>query len=100
MNKSIQKGVSMIDPDTVHLSPDTSFGKNVVIEPFVIIGPKVKIGNGVVIRSFSHLEGTGHKNNVVIGPYARIRPGTILENDSKVGNFVEIKIQKLIKFQN
>ncbi len=79
--KAFKKGVSMIDPDTVYLSPDTSFGKNVVIEPFVIIGPKVKIGNGVVIRSFSHLEGSVIKNNVVIGPYARIRPGTILEND-------------------
>ena len=95
--KAFKKGVSMIDPETVHLSPDTSFGKNVVIEPFVIIGPKVKIGNGVVIRSFSHLEGSVIKNNVVIGPYARIRPGTILENNSKVGNFVEIKNSKVNK---
>ena len=52
--KALKKGVSMTDPDTVYLSQDTSFGKNVVIEPFVVIGPKVKIGNDVVIRSFSH----------------------------------------------
>ena len=66
-------------------------GKNVTIEPYVVIGPKVKIGNNVIIKSFSHLEGCIIENKVEIGPYARIRPKTTLKEGSKVGNFVEIK---------
>jgi len=90
-NKFIKSGVKMIGPETIFFSQDTKIGKNVVIEPYVVIGPKVKIGNNVNINSFSHLENCKIENKVDIGPYARIRPGTILKEGSKVGNFVEIK---------
>jgi len=89
--KAMKGGVQMIAPETVFLSKDTTFGKNVKIEPYVVIASKVKIGNDVVIHSFSHIEGAIIKNKVSIGPYARIRPGTVLENNSKIGNFVETK---------
>ena len=81
----------MIGPETVFFSKDTKIGNNVTIEPYVIIGSKVKIGNNVIIKSFSHLESCKIENKVEIGPYARIRPNTILKEGSKVGNFVEIK---------
>ena len=84
-------GVKMIDPETIFFSKDTKIGKNVIIEPYVVIGQKVKIGNNVTIKSFSHLENCKIENKVDIGPYARIRPGAVLKNGSKVGNFVEIK---------
>jgi|TARA_B110000438_G_scaffold276702_1_gene298705 bifunctional UDP-N-acetylglucosamine pyrophosphorylase / glucosamine-1-phosphate N-acetyltransferase len=90
-NKFIKSGVKMIGPETIFFSEDTKIGKNVVIEPYVVIGPKVKIGNNVKINSFSHLENCKIKDKVNLGPYARIRPGTILKEGSKVGNFVEIK---------
>ena len=90
-NKFIKKGVKMIAPETVFFSNDTKIGKKVVIEPYVVFGPKVKIGNNVTIKSFSHLENCRIENKVDIGPYARIRPGVILKEGSKVGNFVEIK---------
>ncbi len=90
-NKFLKKGVKMIAPDTVFFSNDTSIGKNVVIEPYVVISKNVKIGNNVIISSFSHLEGVKIKNKVKIGPYARIRPGVIINSGSKIGNFVEIK---------
>ena len=89
--KAMKGGVQMIAPETVFLSKDTTFGKNVKIEPYVVIASKVKIGNDVVIHSFSHIEGAIIKNKVSIGPYARIRPGTVLDNNSKIGNFVETK---------
>jgi bifunctional UDP-N-acetylglucosamine pyrophosphorylase/glucosamine-1-phosphate N-acetyltransferase len=81
----------MIGPETIYFSKDTKIGKNVVIEPYVVFGSKVKIGDNVTIKSFSHLESCRVENKVDIGPYARIRPGTILKEGSKVGNFVEIK---------
>ena len=81
----------MIGPETIYFSKDTKIGKNVIIEPYVVFGSKVKIGNNVIIKSFSHLENCRIENKVDIGPYARIRPGTILKEGSKVGNFVEIK---------
>ena len=90
-NKFIKKGVKMIAPDTVFFSYDTKIGKNVVIEPYVVISKRVKIGNNVNISSFSHLEGVTIDNNVNMGPYARIRPGVIIKSGSKIGNFVEIK---------
>ena len=89
--KFIKSGVKMIGPETIFFSKDTKIGKNVIIEPFVVIGSKVKIGNNVIIKSFSHLETCKIENKVEIGPYARIRPNTILKEGSKVGNFVEIK---------
>ena len=95
--KFIKQGVKFVDPSTVYLSSDTKIGKNVKIEPFVVIGKKVTIGNNVIIKSFSHLEDTKIKNKVEVGPYARLRPGSILEDNSKVGNFVEIKKSKIGK---
>ena len=89
--KFIKKGVKMIAPDTVFFSKDTKIGKNVSIEPFVVIGKKVKIYNNVIIHSFTHLENTKIENNVSVGPYARLRPGSVLKSGSRVGNFVEVK---------
>tara|TARA_B100000886_G_scaffold119647_1_gene80410 strand:- start:347 stop:970 length:624 start_codon:yes stop_codon:yes gene_type:complete len=89
--KFLKSGVKMSGPDTIFFSNDTKIGKSVIIEPYVVIGSKVKIGNNVVIKSFSHLENCKIENSVEIGPYARIRPGTTLKKGSKVGNFVEIK---------
>tara|TARA_B100001123_G_C15091289_1_gene939757 strand:+ start:14 stop:631 length:618 start_codon:yes stop_codon:yes gene_type:complete len=90
-NKFKNSGVKMTGPETVFFSKDTKIGKNVTIEPYVVIAAKVRIGNNVRINSFSHLENCKILNNVNIGPYARIRPGTILQDGSRVGNFVEIK---------
>ena len=90
-NKFLKKGVKMISPETIFFSKDTSIGKNVTIEPYVVILEKVSIKNNVRICSFSHLENVKVENNVSIGPYARIRPGTTLKSGSKIGNFVEIK---------
>ena len=87
----------MIAPETVFFSKYTKIGKNVIIDPYVVIKDKVKIQNNVKIFSFSHLENVKIENNVRIGPYARIRPGTILKSGSKVGNFVEIKKSKIGK---
>ena len=81
----------MIGPETIFFSKDTKVGKNVTINPYVVIGPKVKIGNNVIINSFSHLEDCKIKSKVEVGPYARLRPGTILEEGSRIGNFVEVK---------
>ena len=67
-NKALLKGVNLIAPETIFLSSDTSFGKNVTIEPYVVFGPKVKIGDNTYIKSFSHLEGTKIEKNVVVGP--------------------------------
>ena len=95
--KFLKSGVKMIGPETIFFSRDTRIGKNVTIEPYVVIGLKVKIGNNVTIKSFSHLEKCKIENKVNIGPYARIRPGTILKEGSKIGNFVEIKKSTLGK---
>ena len=89
--KFLKVGVKMTGPETIFFSKDTKIGKNVIIEPYVVIGQKVKIGNNVTIKSFSHLENCKIENKVDIGPYARIRPGVVLKSGSKIGNFVEIK---------
>ena len=96
-NKFIKSGVKMIGPETIFFSEDTKIGKNVIIDPYVVIGRKVKIGNNVRIHSFCHLEGSKIENNVNLGPYARLRPGTVLQIGSKVGNFVEVKKSKIGK---
>ena len=93
--KALNNGVELVAPETIFLSKDTTFGKNVKIEPYVVIGSKVKIGNNVTIKSFSHLEGARLEKNVTIGPYTRIRPGSHLLPGSKVGNFVETKNSKI-----
>ena len=89
--KFLIKGVKMIAPETVFFSEDTKIGKNVVIEPYVVISKNVKIGNNVNILSFSHMEGVKIENDVNVGPYARIRPGAIIKSGSQIGNFVEVK---------
>ena len=90
-NKALSKGVNLIAPETIFLSNDTIFGKNVTVEPYVVIGEKVKIGNNSHIKSFTHIEGTKIEKNVIVGPYARLRAGTILKSNTKIGNFVETK---------
>jgi UDP-N-acetylglucosamine diphosphorylase/glucosamine-1-phosphate N-acetyltransferase len=90
-NKFLKSGVKMKGPETIFFSEDTKIGKNVTIEPYVVIGKNVKIGNSVIIKSFSHLESCKIESKVEIGPYARIRPNTVLKEGSKIGNFVEIK---------
>ena len=94
-NKALLKGVNLLAPETIFLSTDTSFGKNVTLEPYVVIGTNVRIGSNVLIKSFSYIEGAKIENNVMIGPYARIRMGTFLKSGSKIGNFVETKKSKI-----
>jgi len=96
-NKFIKSGVKMTCSETIFFSEDTKIGKNVIIDPYVVIGRKVKIGNNVRIHSFCHLEDSKIENNVNLGPYARLRPGTVLQIGSKVGNFVEVKKSKIGK---
>ena len=95
--KFMKNGVKMLAPETVYFSKDTKIGKNVTIEPYVVLGEKVKIQNNSKIKSFSHLENVKIENNVEIGPFARLRPGTVLKSGSRVGNFVEIKKSNLGK---
>ena len=90
-NKFLKEGVKMLGAETIFFSKDTEIGQDVLIEPYVVFGPKVKIGNNVTIKSFSHLEGCKIENKVEVGPYARIRPDTHLKEGSKIGNFVEVK---------
>ena len=90
-NKFLKKGVKMISPETIFFSKQTKIGKNVTIEPYVVLSEKVIVGNNVKIYSFSHLENVKIENSVSVGPFARLRPGTLLKSGSKVGNFVEIK---------
>ena len=95
--KFIKRGVKMTAPETVFFSKDTKIGKNVIIEPYVVIGKKVRIENNVKILAFSHLEGPTVGSSSIVGPFARLSPGTKIENNSKVGNFVEIKKSTLKK---
>tara|TARA_B100001248_G_scaffold153893_1_gene115762 strand:- start:1400 stop:2020 length:621 start_codon:yes stop_codon:yes gene_type:complete len=89
--KFLKKGIKMLAPETIFFSKETTIGKNVTIEPYVVFSKKVKIGNNVTVKSFSHLEGVTVEDNVNIGPYARIRPEVRIQKGSKIGNFVEIK---------
>jgi bifunctional UDP-N-acetylglucosamine pyrophosphorylase / glucosamine-1-phosphate N-acetyltransferase len=88
---ALDAGVTLIAPETVHLAADTTFGKDVTIEPYVVIGPGVTIADGAVIHSFSHIVQTTIGKKTSIGPYARLRPGTALGDGVKIGNFVETK---------
>ena len=94
-NKALRRGVNLVAPETIFLSKDTSFGKNVTVEPYVVFGPNVKIGDNTRILSFTHIEGTRIEKNVTVGPYARIRPGSHFLPGSKAGNFVETKNSKI-----
>ena len=94
-NRAMKMGVTLKSPETVFLSNDTKFGKNVTINPYVVIGKKTKIGNNVEILPFTHIENATLESNVIVGPFSRIRPGSLLSKGSRVGNFVEIKKSKL-----
>ncbi len=96
-DKFLKKGVKMISPETIFFSRETKIGKNVSIEPYVVFVGNVVLKNNITIKSFSHLEDVRVENNVSIGPYARLRPGSILDKGSKVGNFVEVKKSKIGK---
>jgi len=92
---ALDAGVTLIAPETVYLAADTTFGKDVTIEPFVVIGPGVSIADGAVIHSFSHIVQASIGKDTSVGPYARLRPGTSLGDGAKIGNFVETKAAKL-----
>jgi len=92
---AMQQGVTMVAPDTVFIAADAVIESDVIIEPHVVIGSGCHIGEGSIIRAFSHLEGTRLGACCIIGPYARLRPGTDAGDGVKVGNFVEIKKTKL-----
>jgi bifunctional UDP-N-acetylglucosamine pyrophosphorylase/glucosamine-1-phosphate N-acetyltransferase len=92
---ALEAGVTMSAPETVYLAADTSFGNDVTIEPFVVIGPGVSIADGAVIHSFSHIVQASIGRNASVGPYARLRPGTLLGDGARIGNFVETKAATL-----
>ncbi|HEX3523561.1 MAG TPA: bifunctional UDP-N-acetylglucosamine diphosphorylase/glucosamine-1-phosphate N-acetyltransferase GlmU [Stellaceae bacterium] len=92
---AMDSGVTLIAPETVFLSADTQFGRDVVVEPNVTFGKGVRVGEGACIRSFSHLEGAAVGAGAIVGPFARLRPGAVLEADVHVGNFVEVKAARL-----
>ena len=96
-NHAMKKGVILKSPETVFLCSDTKFGKNVVINPYVVIGKKTKIGDNVEILPFTHIENATLGSNVTIGPFARLRPGSILSAGARVGNFVEVKKSRIGK---
>ena len=96
-NQAMKMGVTLKSPETVFLSNDTKFGKNVIINPYVVIGKKTKIENNVEILSFTHIENATLESNVNVGPFSRIRPGSFLSKGSRVGNFVEVKKSKIGK---
>ena len=96
-NKAMNMGVTLKSPETVYLSEDTKFGKNVVINQYVVIGEKTKIGDNVEIMPFTHIENATLEAKVRVGPFSRIRPGTFLKEGSRIGNFVEIKKSKIGK---
>jgi bifunctional UDP-N-acetylglucosamine pyrophosphorylase / glucosamine-1-phosphate N-acetyltransferase len=88
---AMDAGVTLVAPETVFLSADTKFGRDVTVEPNVVFGPGVTVDDGAVIRSFSHLEGARVGKNARVGPFARLRPGADLGTDVHIGNFVEVK---------
>jgi len=96
-NQAMKIGVTLKSPETVFLSNDTKYGKNVVINPYVVIGKKTKIGNNVEILPFTHIENATLEDNVSVGPFSRVRPGSFLSKGSKIGNFVEVKKSKIGK---
>ena len=96
-NHAMKMGVTLKSPETVFLSNDTKFGKNVVINPYVVIGKKTKIGNNVEILPFTYIENATLEDDVNVGPFSRVRPGSFLSKGSRVGNFVEVKKSKIGK---
>ena len=96
-NHAMKMGVTLKSPETVFLSKDTKYGKNVIINPYVVIGKRTKIGNNVEILPFTHIEDSVLESDVAVGPFSRIRPGSFLSKGSRVGNFVEVKKSKIGK---
>ena len=96
-NHAMKIGVTLKSPETVFLSNDTKYGKNVIINPYVVIGKRTKIGSNVEILSFTHIENATFEDNVNIGPFSRVRPGSYLSKGSRVGNFVEVKKSRVGK---
>ena len=94
-NQAMKMGVTLKSPETVFLSDDTKFGKNVIINQYVVIGKKTKIGKDVEILPFTYIENATLESNVNVGPFSRIRPGSFLSKGSRVGNFVEVKKSKV-----
>lgn len=92
---ALDAGVTMVAPETVYLSADTAFGEDVVVEPYVVFGPGVRVGDRAVIHSFSHLAGAQVGEEASIGPYARLRPDTVIGRGARVGNFVELKAAEM-----
>jgi bifunctional UDP-N-acetylglucosamine pyrophosphorylase/glucosamine-1-phosphate N-acetyltransferase len=88
---AMEAGVTLVAPETVFLAADTRFGQDVVIEPFVVFGEGVTVDDDAVIRSYSHLVDASVGKGAIVGPYARLRPGTVLEAGVHIGNFVELK---------
>jgi bifunctional UDP-N-acetylglucosamine pyrophosphorylase / glucosamine-1-phosphate N-acetyltransferase len=95
--RAMDDGATLIAPDTVWFAYDTVIGRDVVIEPNVFFGPGVTVADGVTIRAFCHIEGASLASGVEVGPYARLRPGAVLEEKAKVGNFVEVKKSRMGK---
>ncbi|HEV2818228.1 MAG TPA: bifunctional UDP-N-acetylglucosamine diphosphorylase/glucosamine-1-phosphate N-acetyltransferase GlmU [Allosphingosinicella sp.] len=93
--KAMADGVTLVAPDTIWFSHDTSIGRDCIVEPNVVFGPGVTIGERVTIKSFSHIEGATIADDARIGPYARLRPGAEIGAGARVGNFVEVKQAKL-----
>ena len=92
---ALDQGATLIDPESVWFSADTELGRDCTIEPHVVFGSGVKIADGAVIRAFSHIEGATIAGGCEVGPFARLRPGTVLEQGAKIGNFVETKKARL-----
>jgi len=89
--QALEQGATLIDPESVWFAYDTKLGRDVTVEPHVVFGPGVEIADGATIRAFSHIDGAKIGARAIIGPFARVRPGTRLAERTKVGNFVEIK---------
>lgn len=94
-HRAMAEGATLVAPETVWFAHDTVLGRDVTIEPNVVFGPGVRVADGVTIRGFSHIEGAVIETGAIVGPFARLRPGAVLEQDSHVGNFVELKAARL-----
>jgi bifunctional UDP-N-acetylglucosamine pyrophosphorylase/glucosamine-1-phosphate N-acetyltransferase len=90
-DEAMAAGVTLVAPETIYLAADTRFGKDVTVEPFVVFGPGVTVGDGAVIRSFSHIAEASVGAGAIVGPYTRLRPGAMLGENVHIGNFVEVK---------
>jgi len=90
-DSAMAEGVTLVAPETIYLAADTKFGRDVTVEPFVVFGPGVSVGDGAVIRSFSHIAEASIGRMAIVGPYARLRPGALLGENVHIGNFVEVK---------